>query len=112
MLHTIWNTFGQYQRVLEAENKLGLQTGVKIKIVERTGVQLQQILTKSNPWSGEDCGRMNCLLCHTKAASEKNKSQDCHKRNLVYETKCLTCETRDEEYINSLEIEDKEKSER
>ena len=35
-----------------------------------------------------------------------------HKRNLVYETKCLTCERRDEEYINTLEIEDKEKSER
>ena len=41
--------------------------------------------------------------------TEKYKSQDCHKRSLVYETKCLTCEKKQTEYIKSLEIEDKEK---
>ena len=48
-------------------------------------------------------------MCFTKMGTEKNQSQDCHKRNLVYETSCLTCEYKQVEYINGLEVDEKEK---
>ena len=38
-------------------------------------------------------------------------TQDCHKRNIIYETRCLTCEEREVERIEKLEIEEKEKNE-
>ena len=49
------------------------------------------MMVKSNPWSGEDCGRADCLLCHTKSATGKNMTQSCSKRNIVYETWCNDC---------------------
>ena len=41
-------------------------TGYRIKIVERGGKKLVDILHKANPWAGQDCQREGCLLCKTK----------------------------------------------
>ena len=70
----------------EAEEKLGSLTGYRLKMVEKAGDKLEDLLTKSNPWQGLDCRRQGCLLCETKLKTEKNQSQDCQTRNLVYET--------------------------
>ena len=83
------------RRMKEAENELGRQTGVKIKIVERTGTRLVDLLHKSDPWQGEDCQRPLCILCQTKMKTNKNGRQDYTKRCIVYETWCMTCEERD-----------------
>ena len=77
----------------ENEEKLFQLTGWKVKVVERSGTTLQDALTSSNPWKGEICERENCLICLTKSQTGKGMSQDCKKRNLVYETWCRTCET-------------------
>ena len=53
---------------------------------------MQDVLTRSNPWKGQDCQRTNCLLCLTKKSTEKYTTQECTKRSLVYETWCRTCE--------------------
>ena len=45
------------RRLRESEEEMLKMTGYKVKIVERSGRSLTQILTKSNPWGGEDCGR-------------------------------------------------------
>ena len=91
------------------EEKLVTLTGSKVKIVERTGTQLQDLLTRSNPWKGYDCERENCLLCYTKQRTEKHKSQDCHQRNVVYETRCLDCQDMEYTKIENMDIPDKEK---
>ena len=91
------------------EEKLSELTGTKLKIVERTGTKLQDILTKSNPWQGENCTRKNCLLCHTKARTGKLTSQECSKRNIVYETTCVTCENEAIKDLENLDLEEKEK---
>ena len=38
-------------------------------------------------------------------------TQDCHKRSIIYETRSLTCEEAENERIESLDIEEKEKKE-
>ena len=64
------------KRLRENEEQLVKLTGSKIKIVERTGTKLQDLLTRANPWTGSDCERENYLLCYTKLRTEKNKTQD------------------------------------
>ena len=89
-------------KLREAEERLATLTGYKLKVVERAGTKLEDILTKSNPWQGIDCGRKLCLLCETKEKTGKNKGQDCHKRSCVYEIWCLDCQDAGEK-----EVEDK-----
>ena len=50
----------------ESEEKLETMTGFRLKIVEKVGMKLVDILHKADPWVGEDCGRRKCLLCQTK----------------------------------------------
>ena len=67
--------------------------------VEKPGDKLADLLTKPNTWQGMGCGRRSCMLCWTKQKTQKNMSQDCHTRNLVYQTWCISCQTRDEEKV-------------
>ena len=103
---------GELAKMLRTnEEQLAKITKSKVKIVERAGVKIQDILTSSNPWKGDDCLRTNCMLCHTKNKTEKNTKQDCHKRSLVYETWCLTCDRMRTQEIEDMEIDEKEKTE-
>ena len=79
------------------EEHLEKITGYRMKIVERSGTKLEDILTSSNPWIGEDCGREGCLLCYTKAVTGKNMKQSCTKRSVTYQTWCEECRKREEE---------------
>ena len=87
----------------EAEEKLESLTGYRIKIVERAGQKLKDLLHSSNPWRGEDCGRKACLLCSTKQKLKKHLKQDCRKRSLVYEVWCQDCKERGEKEIEKEE---------
>ena len=60
------------RRLRVAEEDLQKQTGVKIKIVERTGRKVIDVLHKADPWQGKDCGRPQCILCETKMKTDKN----------------------------------------
>ena len=100
------------RRLKEAENEMAKQTGIKIKMVEKVGVKLVDILHKSDPWQGMDCGRTKCLLCKTKSETEKNVRQDCTQRNIVYETWCRNCEENEIKRISEEEIDEKEKIEK
>ena len=64
-----------------------------MKIVERGGLKLEDVLVKKNLWEGENCEREKCLLCDTKFKDEKIVKKSCTKRNLVYKTWCNTCFT-------------------
>ena len=101
------------RRLREAEEDLGEQTGVKLKIVERTGRRLVDLLHTADPWQGRDCGRPKCLLCWTKLKTGKDLTQDCTKRCIVYQTWCITCEEKEKEKIeNSEDLDEKEKKEK
>ena len=44
-------------RMRENEEKMEGMTGYRLKIVEKGGTKLVDILHKANPWSGQDCAR-------------------------------------------------------
>ena len=70
-----------------------------MKIVEKSGTRIEDILTGTDPWKGADCGRSNCFLCNTKTLTGENLKKDCTKRNILYEIKCLTCEEEEKQKI-------------
>ena len=59
-------------------------SSIKIKIVERTGDKVVEILHKSDAWSDLDCERPDCLICTS--CGESDKKGKCKKRNIIYET--------------------------
>ena len=97
------------KRMREAEEKLLSLTGYKIKIVERAGSSLEDLLHRADPWQGRDCGRENCLLCTTKNNTGKNLTLDCIRRSLCYEIWCRKCEKDGEWEIKREENDEKKK---
>ena len=75
------------KRLRQEEEQLSRMTGYKVKIVERGGMQVKNILHKSNPWEGQLCGRGGCLVC----AQGGEGGGQCSKRNILYKTTCLAC---------------------
>ena len=62
-----------------------------MKVVERAGERLEEILHKSNPWEDSDCQRETCKPCESTVNSENQKFKNCKKRSVVYKTYCNTC---------------------
>ena len=51
------------------EDELYNLTGYRRKITERVGPSIKSQVVKSDPWSGQDCDRADCLLCISKVRS-------------------------------------------
>ena len=54
--------------------------------MERSGRMLKDLLSCSNLFSGEGCGREKCGACES-----ASKPLNCSRRGLVYETSCEEC---------------------
>ena len=80
------------KRLREIELKLRKITGYKTKIVEGVGRKMKNVLSNTDPWRGQPCGRKNCPVCLQ--AGEQKLS--CRKRNLIYESRCLKCNPKEE----------------
>ena len=70
----------------EEENKVGEIAGWKYKLIESSGVLLKELLTRSNPWDTNPCGRKICLACPM-----AKKPLNCKRRSLMYESTCKEC---------------------
>ena len=68
-------------------------------MVERGRYSLVDLVHRSDPWSGEDCSGEEFKPCWTKVKTDKYMTQDCSKRNCIYETWCLSCWDRDTEEL-------------
>jgi hypothetical protein len=90
---------GLAMRMRENEEKMEKKTGYRLKIVEKGGTKLIDLLHKANPWAGQDCSRDRCMLCISKNGEDKRNTQDCKKRNCMYETNCWTCTQRQDKII-------------
>ena len=63
-------------------------SNIRVKIVERTGEKIENILHNSNPWESVNCNREDCMFC---GCGDEKMTGKCKKRNVVYETECLIC---------------------
>ena len=81
------------KRLSEIEKRTNQIVGYKTKIVEGVGVKLKDLLPNTNPWKGSHCGR-KCIPCDQPG----DKKQDCRKRNLIYESKCMICNPEPERF--------------
>ena len=60
-------------RIRDVVQQLRPWTGINIKIVERVGQKLEDVLHKSNPWENLDCNRKDCFSCLSSASSKEPK---------------------------------------
>ena len=74
------------RRLRQLEQRLSEVTGWRVKIVERGGTTIKQVLPNTNPWAGAVCGKSDCVPCRS-----NNPVRDCSKRGILYQNKCLTC---------------------
>ena len=68
-------------KLREEKMTISKQSGYRIKIVERGGSKLSELLTKSDPFGGSKCGRGFCAPCSTKEQS--NKWVQCWRKGLT-----------------------------
>ena len=71
----------------EQERELNKFSRRKIKVIERNGTKVCDMLTQSDPWGDIECGRPNCLPC---LGTESDRGF-CRTSNCVYETSCKLC---------------------
>ena len=73
-------------KLRDEEEKLSEIVGGKLKVVERGGKMLRDLLTRANIFDKEKCGRQNCVSCSMGA-----NPQNCRRRGIMYETYCTKC---------------------
>lgn len=69
----------EYQR--EIKNQ-----GYRIKVVEKTGTTLKEVLQRSDPFKWKKCGREDCLVC------KQAGKGPCNAHGVTYKVECQGCE--------------------
>lgn len=69
----------EYQR--EIRNQ-----GYRIKVVEKTGTTLKEVLQRSDPFKRQRCGREDCLVC------KQAGKGPCNAHGVTYKIECQGCE--------------------
>ena len=62
--------------------QIAKRNGVRVKVVEKAGQTVKNVLQRSNPFAKRECGQQDCLVCKV------GKPRDCRKRGCVYQLKC------------------------
>ena len=57
----------------------------RVRVIERAGPTVGDILTQKHPWKKESCQRADCHPC-------KSKPGGCRAANVTYKIKCQTCQ--------------------
>ena len=78
-------------QIIDMIQKLKPWTGINLKVEERAGDKIQDLLHKNNPWEDQDCERKSCHLCISSTKSDESVLKSCTKRSIIYETWCETC---------------------
>ena len=70
------------KRMLEADVR---KTDVKIKVVEKSEVNIKRVLQRSNPFKTDVCGKSDCFVCET------SQSGRCEAQGVTYRIECQGC---------------------
>ena len=74
------------------ENELNKNKEERIKIIEKGGIKVENILTKKDPFKKEKCAEKQCPLCKDESTKI---NLICNSNNIGYRWSCSTCQTRD-----------------
>ena len=58
------------------------KSGIRIRVVERSGETVKSMLQRSNPFRATNCGREDCFICTTTGVG------NCNAENLTYKISC------------------------
>ena len=79
---------GEVARLLKEQlQNLEPVLGYKLRVVERTGRNILSSFPQTKTWSGEQCGRTDCITCNQGGEELPN----CTQSNVVYESICTVC---------------------
>ena len=67
----------------------------RIKIVEKSGVSVKQVLSKSYPWPTDKCTDPNCFPCST----NRKNAFSCRIPGASYSIHCTICESSDSKAV-------------
>ena len=85
---------------------------MKIKVVEKAGIQVKSLIQKSEPFKQNKCNDKDCFPC---TSSKNNKHTNCRKDGIIYHITCNKCQaqyigesarngnTRGKEHLNDYE---------
>ena len=74
------------------EKEINRNSKERIKIVEKSGQSIENILSKKDPFEKENCIEKACPICKN---PEKKKNILCNTNNVGYRWLCNTCKNRD-----------------
>jgi hypothetical protein len=80
------------------EEELNKNTKERIKIVEKGGLKMKDILAPKNPFKKSNCNKKTCPLCTKSEFVDTHLDEvkiPCSTNNVGYRWLCLTCEERD-----------------
>jgi len=66
--------------------KLVQKHKLKIRVVEKAGETVKQILQRSDPFKNNKCNRVDCFVCRNEIPI------NCRERGIVYQLKCKVCD--------------------
>ena len=73
----------EYSKIINKHN-------IKIKIVEKSGKQIKNLLQKSEPFKNDKCADKDCFPCKT----NNNKTSNCRKDGIIYTITCNKCQSK------------------
>ena len=74
-------------KLQEEEDKInGQRATCRVKVIERAGPKIGEILGNKTPWIKESCGRPNCKPCQTKPGK-------CKAPGVIYKIQCEECKS-------------------
>ena len=86
------------KQLQKREEELNRNTEERIKIVEKGGLKIKDILGSKNPFKTLSCNEKTCPLCteseYVHIQSEERKIS-CRTNNVGYRWRCVTCKERD-----------------
>ena len=84
--------------IRKREAELNKESGERIKVVERAGMKIKDILGSKNPLKKSTCTQKVCPLCTKSKHVEPNTEESrhpCNTNNVGYRWRCLKCQEMD-----------------
>ena len=78
----------------QREEELNKNNEERIKIVEKGGMKIKDILGTTNPFKTSKCSQKDCPLCinSTHVVCSENSKIPCNTNNIGYRWRCWTCQ--------------------